>query len=92
MSVTISPIALFNVANGTSEDAELWMRSPSGSLLIGSRMGSGAVSGGQTAEQRWRGSPGLQSRHWDWRRKTEALQRMLAHPGFSIVCAGVTQA
>ena len=32
-----------------------------------------------------------QSRHWDWRRKTEVLQGMLAHPGFSIVCDGMTQ-
>lgn len=32
-----------------------------------------------------------QSRHWNWRRKTEALQGMVSHPGFSLVCGGVTQ-
>lgn len=32
-----------------------------------------------------------ESRHWDWRRKTATLQGMLAHPGFSVVCEGVTQ-
>ena len=32
-----------------------------------------------------------QSRHWDWRRKVAGLQEMLANPGFSIVCAGLTQ-
>ena len=32
-----------------------------------------------------------ESRHWDWRRKTATLQGMLAHPGFSVVCDGVTQ-
>lgn len=32
-----------------------------------------------------------QSRHWDWRNKAKALQGMLAHPGFSVVCGGVTQ-
>lgn len=32
-----------------------------------------------------------QSRHWDWRKKTATLQGMLAHPGFSVVCEGVTQ-
>ena len=32
-----------------------------------------------------------QSRHWDWRRKVAELQGMLANPGFSIVCGGLTQ-
>lgn len=32
-----------------------------------------------------------QSRHWDWRRKVAVLQGMLANPGFSIVCEGLTQ-
>ena len=33
-----------------------------------------------------------QSRHWDWRKKVDALrERRLANPGFSIVCDGVTQ-
>lgn len=33
-----------------------------------------------------------QSRHWDWRKKVDALRgRRLANPGFSIVCDGVTQ-
>ena len=32
-----------------------------------------------------------QSRHWDWRRKVATLQGMLANPGFSIVCEGLTQ-
>lgn len=32
-----------------------------------------------------------ESRHWNWRKKTTTLQGMLAHPGFSVVCDGVTQ-
>ncbi len=32
-----------------------------------------------------------QSRHWDWRKKAAVLQGMLANPGFSIVCDGLTQ-
>ncbi len=32
-----------------------------------------------------------QSRHWNWRQKVKALQGMLACPGFSIVCNGMTQ-
>lgn len=34
----------------------------------------------------------LQSRHWDWRKKTAALQQgILAQAGFSIICDGLTQ-
>ncbi len=32
-----------------------------------------------------------ESRDWDWRRKAAVLQGMLAYPGFSVVCEGVTQ-
>ncbi|MCY4613178.1 MAG: hypothetical protein OXB94_06120 [Nitrospira sp.] len=32
-----------------------------------------------------------QSSHWNWRKKVEALRGMLASPGFSIVCDGLTQ-
>lgn len=32
-----------------------------------------------------------QSRHWDWRKKTAAVQGLLAFRGFCIVAAGVTQ-
>ena len=32
-----------------------------------------------------------QSRHWNWRDKVGILQKMLAYPGFSLVCGGVTQ-
>ncbi len=33
-----------------------------------------------------------QSRHWDWwYSKTEVIQGMLTHPGFSIMCHGMTQ-
>ena len=36
--------------------------------------------------QRW-----PQNLHWDWRRKVETLQGMLANPSFSVVCDGLTQ-
>lgn len=32
-----------------------------------------------------------QSRHWDWRAKAQAFEGMLALPGYSVMCAGVTQ-
>lgn len=31
------------------------------------------------------------SRYWDWRKEVAVLQGMLANPGFSIVCDGLTQ-
>jgi len=33
-----------------------------------------------------------QSRHWDWRRKAQAIEQRLDHQCFSIVCGGMTQA
>jgi hypothetical protein len=32
-----------------------------------------------------------QSKHWNWRNKSERFQEMLAYPCFSIVCGGMTQ-
>ncbi|MES2304294.1 MAG: GNAT family N-acetyltransferase [Gemmatimonadota bacterium] len=32
-----------------------------------------------------------QSSHWNWRKKAEALQNVLARRGFSLVCEGMTQ-
>lgn len=32
-----------------------------------------------------------QSRHWDWRAKLHAIEQLLAHQAFSVVCGGQTQ-
>lgn len=32
-----------------------------------------------------------QSLHWDWKKKSEAFQGLLAKTGFSVMCGGVTQ-
>jgi hypothetical protein len=32
-----------------------------------------------------------QSRHWDWRAKLQAIEQLLAHRTFCVVCAGETQ-
>lgn len=32
-----------------------------------------------------------QSRHWDWRKKAQAFDGVLANPGFCVTCQGVTQ-
>lgn len=93
MTITASPVFLLNVANGSAEPADLldgiseaqladweaeWLPELFRAVQQLHRAG---VERGQ-----W-----PQSRHWDWRRKTTALQGYLAHPGFSIVCNGVTQ-
>lgn len=93
MTVLVSPVVLWNVASGQPEDAELrhaitekqladweaeWVPTLFTALQRLNRAG--------VARQHW-----PQSRHWDWRRKTEALQGMLANPGFCIVCGGLTQ-
>jgi hypothetical protein len=93
MTVTVSPIFLFNAERGDSEAAELW----------------DGITDQQLADWEGEWVPELfkavqklhragverrhwpQSRHWNWRRKTEALQGMLAHPGFSVICNGMTQ-
>ena len=93
MTVTVSPVFLSNVATGQPEAAELldaiteqqladwegeWLPELFKALQHLKRSG--------VERKHW-----PQSRHWDWRRKTEALQGMLANPGFSVVCSGVTQ-
>jgi len=93
MSVTISPVYLFNVERGQPEAAELW----------------DAITDQQLADWEAEWIPELfkalqklrragverkhwpQSRHWDWRRKAAALQGILAHQGFSVMCNGLTQ-
>lgn len=93
MTVNVSPIFLSNAQSGQPEAAELrdaitekqlidweaeWVPELFKALQRLKRSG--------VERRHW-----PQSRHWDWRRKTEALQGMLANPGFCIVCGGVTQ-
>lgn len=93
MSVEISTAYLLSVERGELEPAELW-----------DAIGEQQLTDWEAewvpelfkALQRLRrvGVPRRfwpQSRHWDWRRKTESLQGLLAHPGFSLMCAGMTQ-
>ena len=93
MTVTASPVFLLNVATGQPVAAELmdaiteqqladWEAEWVPELLRAlQRLRRAGVE-----RKHW-----PQSRHWDWRRKTEALQGMLGNPGFSLVCAGLTQ-
>ncbi|GEP56723.1 GNAT family N-acetyltransferase [Reyranella soli] len=93
MTVTVSPVYLFDVQRGEAAAAELW----------------DAVTERQLADWEAEWLPELfnaiqrlhragverrlwpQSRQWNWRRKVQVLQGVLAHPGFSVVCENVTQ-
>ncbi|NCC62346.1 MAG: GNAT family N-acetyltransferase [Verrucomicrobiae bacterium] len=91
-TVTVTPIALLN-ASALPEEAELWNSITEKQLadweaewvpeLLNAvqRLHRAGVP-----RQHW-----PQNRHWDWRRKSEAFQGMLAYPCFSIVCGGLTQ-
>lgn len=93
MTVTVSPIALFSADRNAPEDAELWDAITEQQLLDweGEWLPElfKAVQRLKRAGVERRHWP--QSRHWDWRRKTAAIQGMLANTGFSVVCGGVTQ-
>ncbi len=93
MTANISPVFLSNPRTGQSEPAELWDRITEKQLADWEaewvpelfKAVQGLARSG-VERKHW-----PQSRHWDWRRKTEALQGMLANPGFSIVAGGITQ-
>lgn len=93
MTVTITPVYLFNVELGEPIEAGLWDAITeqqladweaewNTELLLALRR----LNRAGVARKHW-----PQNRHWDWRKKTECLQRMLANPCFSIVCDGMTQ-
>jgi hypothetical protein len=93
MTVGISPVFLFSPQSGQSEAAELWdaitekqLADWEGEWVPELFKAVQRLKRAGVERKHW-----PQSRHWDWRRKTEALQGMLANPGFSVVCAGVTQ-
>jgi len=93
MTVTISPIYLTNAQTGDVVEGELWDQitekqmqdweadwKPELQAAL-KRLRSSGVS-----LSRW-----PQSRDWDWREKTTAVQGLLGYPGFSVMCDGVTQ-
>ena len=93
MTAAVSEVHLFNVERGEPEAAELWDAITQRQLADweGEWMPElfNTIQRLKRAGVERRHWP--QNRHWDWRRKVEALQGMLANPGFSIVCDGLTQ-
>ncbi|MDE2578598.1 MAG: GNAT family N-acetyltransferase [Hyphomicrobiales bacterium] len=93
MSVTVSPIFLFDVEAGAAVAAELLdaitdkqLADYEAEWVPALQTALQRLNRANVAYARW-----PQSRHWDWRRKVAAFQGMLGRPGFSIVCNGVTQ-
>ena len=93
MTVEVTEVYLLDVASGEPVAAELWHAITEEQL---------ADWEGEWVPELFRAMQRLrragverthwpQSRHWDWRRKVAVLQGMLANPGFSIVCDGLTQ-
>jgi len=93
MTVTISPVALLNGNSGALEDAELWDAITDKQLADweGAWIPElfGALKRFREANVPYKEWP--QSRHWDWRKKTEAFQGYLAYPCVSLMCGGMTQ-
>ncbi len=93
MTAVVSEVHLFNVERGEPEAAELWdaiterqLADWEGEWMPELFMAIQRLNRAGVERGHW-----PQSRHWNWRRKVEALQGMLANPGFSIVCDGLTQ-
>lgn len=93
MTITVSPVFLYDERTSSPQAAELWDGITEQQLADWETEWMPALSQG-LKELRARGVPYVQwpqSRHWDWRRKVDALQKLLAHQGFCIVAQGVTQ-
>ena len=93
MTAAVSEVHLFNVALDEPEAAELWdaiterqLADWEGEWMPALFDAMRRLKRAGVERRQW-----PQSRHWDWRRKAEALEGMLANSGFSIVCDSVTQ-
>lgn len=93
MTVTVSEVHLLNATSGeleaarlldaiTEEQLEDWEAEWRPELYLAiQRLRHGGVP-----REAW-----PQHRHWNWSKKVASLRGMLAAPGFSLVCDGVTQ-
>lgn len=93
MTAAVSPAFLFDVAQGQGVEAELWDCITEKQLTDWECEWMPEL---YNAIQRMhkQGIPPRQwpqNRHWNWRMKAQAMQGLLATPGFSVMCGGVTQ-
>ena len=93
MKLEASTVYLYNVARKEPELAELWdvitekqLDDWEGEWLPELFNAIQRLKHAGVERTRW-----PQNLHWDWRRKAESIKGILANPGFSIVCDGLTQ-
>lgn len=93
-SPTLSPIALVHGERRELVDAELWDAITEKNLADWEAKWTPellrlleALYDKGVARKLW-----PQSRHWDWRQKTQAIEKRLDQQCFAIVCDGMTQA
>jgi hypothetical protein len=93
MSVTVSPVFLFDAAANEPAAAELRDAIEEAQLADWEALWRPALDeaikrlhAAGVPRQQW-----PQSRHWDWRAKLAAIEQLLANQAFSIVCGGQTQ-
>ncbi|WP_375204059.1 GNAT family N-acetyltransferase [Hyphococcus sp.] len=93
-SPTVSPIALTHVESRELADAELWDAITEKNLADWEAKWTPellrlleALYDKGVERRLW-----PQSRHWDWRQKTQAIEKRLDQQCFAIVCDGMTQA
>ena len=93
MSVTVSPVYLLAVESDAAVEAELRDAIEEAQLADWEALWRPALDDAirrlHAAGVPRRGWP--QSRHWDWRDKLRAIEHLLAHRTFCIVCEGETQ-
>lgn len=93
MTVEVSIAYLLDVASGKAVAAELWDSITDKQLSDWEALwGPATVDGLQrlvkagVPRSQW-----PQSLHWDWKKKAQAFQGVLAKPSFSVMCNGETQ-
>jgi hypothetical protein len=93
MTVTVSPVYLLDIAADAAVDAELRDAIEEAQLADWEALWKPSLEEAirrlhaqKVPRNRW-----PQSRHWDWRDKIRAIERLLAHQTFCIVCKGQTQ-
>lgn len=93
MSIDISRIFLTNVSTGKPVEGELWDQITEKQLGDWEAEWQPAVTEAlKRLNHAGVGRPNWpQSRHWDWRQKMAEIQGLLAYPGVSVMCEGVTQ-
>lgn len=93
MSVDISPAFLLDVTSGEPVRAEIWdaiteqqLKDWEGRWTPALLDGLKRLHKAGVPRHQW-----PQSKGWNWRRKAQRAEGLLATPGFSVICDGVTQ-